>query len=176
MPEQFSLHQGWDQSPTIHGNKRAFAPRPGEVNRARDKLLPCTTLAEDQHRMYVGRNLADNPAQFLHNVRLTDDPEVVAVLSALADCEVLTDLLEILFHGAFDCMPQSFADQRLWDIVERAQLCRLHSRWVAGASSGHNDLRFRVPVVQVSQKLQFVPASELFADDQYVHQPRLKDV
>ena len=73
MTEELAFHQGRNQRATVDRNERAVATCPAEMDGSSNELLSSPAFSQDQHRMYVVRDLADDTVQLHHGWGFADD-------------------------------------------------------------------------------------------------------
>src|SRR5437867_470466 len=73
MTKQFRLQQLRGNVRAVDGNERAAGARTGFVNCLGDQLFAGAAFSGNQDRGTRGRYLLDQPKDFLHDVRTSDD-------------------------------------------------------------------------------------------------------
>ena len=168
VPEHFAFQKIFAQRIAVHGHEGLVLAQAVVVDRARNQFLPGSALAGQHDRAVRGRALCDQPIHVLH-LRTRADDVLEAVLGAhlAAQLDVLLQQLPP-FQRAFDHQLEFVRIKRLGQIVESAQLHRLHRGLYLRQAGDHDDVDIRVRFLHPAEHFQAVHFRHHDVQDEHI--------
>ena len=156
MSEQFVRQELLGEAAAVHGNKGAAGTPAVGVDGAREELLPCASLADDEHVGVHERHLTGGIEGFLHRPVAGDDPpltrEVPGVFLQPPDPFFQVDAAD----GLLDGLPHLVELERFRDIGERPVFHRLDGGLERRVARDHDDLGVGMAFAALFQDLHAV--------------------